>query len=196
MHGFRIIELDRPGRLGRLEIQLREDGVSALRSLNVRALEAPSRIRLEVDGQSLSLAAQSQIARADNGAWTRRAASPRRTGPAIQITDGQAPIVLLCDRAHLGTAQRLAHGLHIYSLPRATIVLASEALDRVQLLNASYIVAIGAIDLPRALQAANQPRLPCARALAAARLTRAVRIEPSRFTLHGRVFDQPGYGSS
>ena len=168
LHGFRILALDMPGRLGRLDVQL-EGAKASVRSTNVRAIEVPKLAHVEVDGQMLS--AGDRFVRSDRGIWTTVLTQPRRTGPAIQIVDGRAPIVLLCGRAELDAARRLAHGLHIYSLPQASIVLAEDALDQVGLLDSSNVIVIGPLHLQRALNtsASNQP--PRAPFCAAAGLT-------------------------
>jgi len=193
--GYRIVALDRPGRLGRLEVRL--DGArSVVRTTNVRAIEAPAQGDIEIDGQAVPMTSGGRLVRSEDGVWSVSAVPTRRMGPAIQIADGRAAIVLLCDRAELDAAQCLAHGLHIYGLPRAHIVFADDALDHVRLLNSSNLIVIGPIELSRALGVSKTLWPPRASAEPVIELMPAVRVERDRFSVHRRVFDQPGYGAS
>ncbi|WVW83889.1 hypothetical protein I302_105911 [Kwoniella bestiolae CBS 10118] len=136
--GIRIVELDIPGRIGRLDVNARQwrgdDPAKPLdlRGMNVKRIELIS----AHTGQKEVLTRSSK-----HGEWYTEAdmaiagplTPPRANGPMIRFLSSAGPIVVVCSDipTHQSIAKRISHDLYLYHRIDTEIMYDREALVRV-----------------------------------------------------------------
>lgn len=149
--GFRIAELETPGRLARIDVEIYETAAQAigarLRTKNVRAFSFDSRAGaisprraitdFTVDGVESSLSLEhNDVLHWFDGKWTdSRTRRPRRFGPILSILNTRAPFTLIvgtsAQHEHLaGIAQRIAHDVYLYGKIDSRILNDTEVAKR------------------------------------------------------------------
>ncbi|WWD17332.1 hypothetical protein CI109_101772 [Kwoniella shandongensis] len=127
--GIRVVELDIPGRLARLDVnarQWRDDGPNNpldLRGTNIRRIEL-------VSDQSRDV-----LTKARNGQWTTAGplTPPRAYGPMIRLLATRELITIvvpLSSTQHVSVATRIAHDLYVYHRVDSEIIDAQEGLEK------------------------------------------------------------------
>ncbi|KAI0637266.1 hypothetical protein C8Q77DRAFT_1051392 [Trametes polyzona] len=152
LHGWSIHQVEVPGRLGRLQVELEKDAIR-VRTTNVKAFSIhigtlPDHVRdapFVLDGQKIELddgtwdASEFKLALSrENGIWTPysldeiNAPSPHGRIASVLNTDG--PLTLVIPKRQqspeLSAALRIAHNLNVYHKLNAEIIDAEEALQR------------------------------------------------------------------
>ncbi|KAJ3553575.1 hypothetical protein NM688_g3536 [Phlebia brevispora] len=173
LHGFRILNLEVPGRLGRLTVEER-DGALHITSRNILAFSIPNdagslhsndeEMLIGVDGQFLSITLDSPhesqkalfIVKKE-GIWEvfRDAPGlvPQITGRMSLVLNSRAAILLVIPQrtnpTFLNAALRLSHNLNVYHKLDTDIIDAAEAtlrLHRGLLSSTSNMVLLGGAD--------------------------------------------------
>ncbi|RXK38309.1 hypothetical protein M231_04482 [Tremella mesenterica] len=126
--GIRIVELQTPGRLARLDVNARQwrNGSRIpeldLRSTNVKRIEITS-------GRGAGVFVKSKQT------WEEEMSpyQPRAYGPMIRLLASTAPIAFVIGRdvQHLNIAKRLAHDLYVYQRQDSEILSDGDALLRI-----------------------------------------------------------------
>lgn len=115
-HGIRILELETPGRLARLEVEYVGSDELAVRAANVRRLAVPKYIeKITIDGKQMELIEEHSLALV-NEVWTVTPRLPARAyGPMIRIWSSSKPVVVVVGskqkaliERHRSIAQRIA----------------------------------------------------------------------------------------
>ncbi|WVF71435.1 hypothetical protein IAT40_006239 [Kwoniella sp. CBS 6097] len=136
--GIRIVELETPGRLAKLDVnarQWREDNPAFpldLRGTNIKRIELRSETRLDVEGLTL---------RKNGSSWTREASAeagpltpPRAYGPLIRLLASRGTITIVTPPAspqHSAIAKRISQDLFVYHRLDSEIISDREGLIRV-----------------------------------------------------------------
>ncbi|KAI8998905.1 hypothetical protein BD414DRAFT_476389 [Trametes punicea] len=159
LHGWSILSLTVPGRLGRLTVDMREDAIH-VRTKNVREFsihldslpESVRKVPLECDGQRIepdkrawSLSGFTLSVVQDRGLW--KPYSPGQigvkspTGRLANILNSAGPLTIVVPTKHpfreLSGALRLAHNLNVYLKMDAEIIDDQEATERLEQMSLS-----------------------------------------------------------
>ncbi|KAK8864370.1 hypothetical protein IAR55_001618 [Kwoniella newhampshirensis] len=150
--GIRVVELDIPGRLARLDVNARQwrdgnDNPLDLRGTNIRRIELNSGPSREV------------LTKGSHGVWTSAGplTAPRAYGPMIRLLstlESMTIVVSLSNKLHRSIAIRMANDLFVYHRVDCEIIGADEGLERTaqQDIGEGTVIVIGRPDENRYAQ--------------------------------------------
>ncbi|EJD53346.1 hypothetical protein AURDEDRAFT_149076 [Auricularia subglabra TFB-10046 SS5] len=160
MFGFRILDVQMPGRLARLDVEAVGEDALRVRTNNVYqfAFPAPGKHKtLIVDGTMIDVASAASgntglatLCRQEDGVWkfdaAKSSAGPFSPGPVAHALDTPSTIRIVVPDAGGHThsaALRLAHNLLVYLALDAEILTASDA-ERLDLSDGSTVIVLSA----------------------------------------------------
>jgi len=193
MFGFRIVELEVPGRLARLTVKFIND-VAQVVTENVRAFAIDSKLLASVSSSQTLLingldtriiSELSERFHFLSGNWIQSKQKTRRYGPILQIVDGIAPLLFIHGSNNLQSASKLSHGVAIFGGPLSRLLSDREALspEFAPLLASSNLVVLGSPAENRFVEALLAPsNIPITFPSAGS------------FSVHQKVFSRSGYG--